>query len=64
MTALFAVPLAAAAVLLAVANRDPVRLTADPFRSDPALTVEVPLYLVIFGATAAGVVLAHLFMRR
>lgn len=41
---------------LSVANRAPVRLTLDPFGTDPDLSVTMPLYAVIFLAVAAGVV--------
>ncbi len=49
--------LAVTVVVLAVANRTPVTLTADPFRADPAYSVTLPLYAVIFAALALGVVL-------
>ncbi len=43
--------------MLAVANRHSVQLVADPFGADPAFTLDVPLFLVVFGALIAGVVL-------
>ena len=52
--------LAAAVVVLAVANRSPVTLTADPFRADAAYSITLPLYAVIFAAVAIGVVLGAL----
>lgn len=45
-------------VLLAVANRGPVTLSLDPFaKGTPELGVTLPLYAVILGAIAIGVVL-------
>ncbi len=52
------IPAAAVLVALAVANRQPVTVSFDPF--DPAdsdLAVAVPLYLVGFALLIAGVVL-------
>jgi hypothetical protein len=52
------VPAAAALVALAVANRQPVTVSFDPFDpSDSDLTVSIPLYLVGFTVLIAGVVL-------
>lgn len=51
-------PLAVILVLLAVANRAPVRLSVDPFNpGSDALSVDLPLYFVAFGALAVGVIL-------
>jgi len=51
-------PLAVLLVVLAVANRAPVRLSIDPFNpGSPGLSVDLPLFFVGFGALAAGVVL-------
>jgi uncharacterized integral membrane protein len=51
-------PLAVILVLLAVANRAPVRLSVDPFNpGSDALSVDLPLYFVAFGALAVGVLL-------
>lgn len=53
------IPVALVAVVLAVANRAPVLLSLDPFTRDVnhALAVSLPLYLVIMGAVAVGVIL-------
>lgn len=50
--------LGAVVVVLAVANRGPVTLTVDPFGADPAYSLTVPLYAVIFAAVAAGVMIS------
>lgn len=49
--------LALVVVVLSAANRQPVTLTLDPFRNDPALALTAPLYVWLFGAVAFGVVL-------
>ena len=51
-------PLALVAVVLAVANRGMVTLSADPFtRETPFLTVSLPLFVIIFAAVILGVVM-------
>ncbi len=51
-------PLAILLVVLAVANRAPVRLSIDPFNpGSDALSVDLPLFFVAFGALAVGVIL-------
>ncbi len=58
LTMLAAIPVAIVLVALAVSNRKPVELILDPFRpEDPALSLALPLYVVIFGALLAGVAL-------
>jgi len=52
--------LGAIVVVLAVANRAPVTLTLDPFAADPAYSLTLPLYAVIFAAVAFGVLLGAL----
>jgi uncharacterized integral membrane protein len=48
-------------VLLAVANRAPVTLSLDPFsREAPALSVSLPLFVVLMLAVALGVVIGGL----
>jgi uncharacterized integral membrane protein len=50
------VPLAIVLVMFAVANRQAVTLSFDPFGSaDPALALTMPLFLMIFGFTILGV---------
>jgi uncharacterized integral membrane protein len=51
-------PVALVVVALAVANRAPVRLSFDPFSPDmPVFSVTLPLYVILFGAVALGVIL-------
>ena len=50
------VPLALLAVAFAVGNRGNVSVTFDPF-SDTPYMVEVPLFVVVFGALILGVLL-------
>jgi uncharacterized integral membrane protein len=58
LKALVLVPLSLLVVLLAIANRGPVRLSLDPFSPDqPLLAYEVPLFLVLFGAVMLGVLI-------
>lgn len=57
-TWMIAIPVALAAIWIALANRHPVLLSLDPFSRDaPALTLEMPLYLLLFLAVLAGVLL-------
>ncbi len=53
-------PIAVAAVLLAVANRAPVRIVLDPFARESALGFDVPLFAVILTALATGLLLGGL----
>jgi len=56
LAVLILIPLAALIVLLAVANREPVNLSLDPFMSEPRLlAVTMPLYIVILAALITGV---------
>lgn len=49
-------PLAVLLVVLAVANRAPVRLSVDAFNpGSDALSIDLPLFFVAFGALAVGV---------
>jgi len=55
---LLALPFVVAVVLLAVANRAPVMLALDPFaKGAPEIGLTVPLYAIVFGAVAFGVLL-------
>lgn len=57
-TWIIAIPAALAAIWIALANRHAVVLSLDPFSQDaPALTVQMPLYLLLFLAVLAGVLL-------
>ena len=50
------VPIAIVLIALAVANRHVVTLSLDPFnRVDPALSLDVPLFWILFAAVAVGV---------
>jgi uncharacterized integral membrane protein len=49
------VPLAIVLIALAVANRESVAFTLDPFHpGNPALTLELPLFVFLFLARAIG----------
>ncbi len=52
------IPVALAAIWIALANRQAVELSLDPFsQTAPALAVQMPLYLLLFLAILAGVLL-------
>ncbi len=60
-TWIIGVPVALAAIWIAVANRAPVVLSLDPFAQDaPAVAVQMPLYVLIFLSVLFGVLLAGL----
>ncbi|MBL8580955.1 MAG: DUF1049 domain-containing protein [Rhizobiaceae bacterium] len=51
------IPLAIVLITLAVANRAPVAFTLDPFNpGNPALTVQLPLFVLLFLALALGLI--------
>ena len=55
--ALILIPLAIVLVAFAVANRQTVTVSFDPFdRVDPAFSVAVPLYVLILALVIAGVI--------
>lgn len=55
------VPLAIILVALAVANRSLVSFTVDPFNpGNPALTLQAPLFVLLFLALAIGIVVGSL----
>lgn len=55
---LAAVPLGAALIAIAVANRQKVLLKLDPFRPEnPLIGLNLPLYAYIFGALFAGMII-------
>ena len=57
-TLIVVVPIAVLAALFAVANRQEVVVTLDPLaRGAAALTVAMPLYLLVFLSLFAGVLL-------
>jgi uncharacterized integral membrane protein len=56
LKALILLPIAIVVVLLAVANRAPVRLSLDPFsKTEPEISFMLPLFAVVFGAVMIGV---------
>jgi hypothetical protein len=58
---LIVLPLGAALVALAVANRKHVLLILDPFGgAEPGLSLEAPLFLFLLGAFAIGLMLGGL----
>ena len=60
-TLIVGVPVAIAAVWIALANRAPVILSLDPFSQDsPAISLQMPLYLLLFAAVLVGVLLCGL----
>jgi len=62
LKSLVLLPVAAVVVLLAVANRNPVQLSFDPFNVDaPVFSVNLPLYAILFGAVALGIVVGGIF---
>lgn len=55
------VPLAIVLIALAVANRESVAFTVDPFNpGNPALTANLPLFIYLFLAVALGMVVGSL----
>ncbi|MGE5261701.1 MAG: LapA family protein [Actinomycetota bacterium] len=51
------VPLGIVLVALAVVNRKPVQLVLDPFGAlDPSLAIEAPLFLLVLGVFALGLI--------
>ncbi len=58
LTAIVVLPVAVLLVVFAVANREPVILSLDPFSPGaPAWSIQLPLYIVILLAIAVGVVI-------
>ncbi|MBB4305618.1 putative integral membrane protein [Rhodobium orientis] len=55
---LVAIPVGIVVVVVAVANRQLVTLSLDPFATDaPALVVTLPLYMYLFAALFVGLIL-------
>lgn len=55
------VPLAIILIALAVANRGAVAFTVDPFNpGNPALTMEMPLFVLLFATAALGLIVGSL----
>lgn len=58
---LFLLPLAIVLILLSVANRTTTRFSLDPLNSDaPALSAELPLFVLLFIALILGIVIGGL----
>lgn len=56
LKSLILLPVAILVVALAVANREAVRLSFDPFSVDaPAFSLTLPLYVLVFAAVAIGI---------
>ena len=61
ITALVLVPLVIILVMFAVANREIITITFDPFDSvQPAFAFKLPLFLLMFALLAIGVVIGGL----
>lgn len=57
LTAIVVLPVAALLLIFAIANREPVVLSLDPFSPGaPAWSIQLPLFLVILMAVGVGVV--------
>jgi uncharacterized integral membrane protein len=57
LKAIVFVPLAIVVILFSVANRGPVAVSLDPFgAADSALTMEAPLFLLLFAAAVLGAI--------
>jgi uncharacterized integral membrane protein len=55
------VPLAVILIALAVANRGTAAFTLDPFNpGNPALTVQLPLFVLLFAALAIGLIVGSI----
>jgi uncharacterized integral membrane protein len=54
-------PLLVAAVALAIANRNPVQFSLDPFNGDaPAFAIQVPLFMILMAGLLIGILLGGL----
>jgi uncharacterized integral membrane protein len=52
------IPAAAVAAVVAVANRQDVQFSLDPFARDtPAIAVQIPLFVLLFLAVGTGLLL-------
>jgi len=56
ITAIVLIPLAVVIVLFAVANREPITVSFDPFdAASPAFALSLPLFMMIFILVGVGV---------
>ncbi len=54
----FVLPASVIAVIVAVANRHAATFVFDPFSPDaPALSIELPLFVIVFGAVFIGILI-------
>ncbi|MFZ2068308.1 MAG: LapA family protein [Xanthobacteraceae bacterium] len=61
---LILVPLAIVIIAFAVANRQAITLSFDPFSpSAPAASLTLPLFVIVIGALVAGVIVGGLAVR-
>lgn len=57
LSGLILIPLAIVLLVFAVANRHFVTLSLDPFNpSDPAISVQLPLFVLLIGVALLGVI--------
>ncbi len=60
-TWLITIFLAVIGTVVALANRQPVLLSADPFSADaPAASIELPLFMPLFGAVLLGMIIGSM----
>jgi uncharacterized integral membrane protein len=58
LTALIVIPVAAVLIVLALANRDAVTLSIDPFTPATSIySIQLPLFIVILVSVAIGLVI-------
>lgn len=63
LEALILIPIAVVLVLLAVANRNPVLISLDPFSPEnPMVVLQMPLYWLVFATFAVGVFIGGVFV--
>lgn len=57
LKAIFWIPLAVIGIAFAVANRQAVTISLDPFTNDPVLAFRQPLFIDVFAFIMAGVII-------
>jgi uncharacterized integral membrane protein len=61
-TIVIGVPATVTAIVFAIANRHSVQLSFDPFSTtEPALALQMPLYLLLFGMFILGILVGGSF---
>ena len=54
----FIIPASVIAIIVAIANRHTVTFIVDPFSPNaPALSIDLPLFIIVFGALFIGMVI-------